>query len=76
MKKTTIYLPDDLKKKVEGMAKQDKKSEADVIRDAVFTAYQEKRTYPKPRLPLVPGLKLGRPDVAEKVDELLDGFGE
>jgi len=76
LKKTTVYLPNDLKQKVEAMAKDDKKSEADVIRDAVSTAYQERRTYPKPRLPLVPGLKLGRPDVAEKADELLDGFGE
>lgn len=76
MKKTTIYLPEELKKKVEAMAKNEKKSEADVIRDAINSAYEYKRTYPKPRLPLVPGLKLGRPDIAEKADELLDGFGE
>ena len=76
MKKTTVYLPEELKQKVEAMAREGKKSEADVIRDAISSAYEEKRTYPKPRLPLVPGLKLGRPDIAEKADELLDRFGE
>lgn len=76
MKKTTIYLPDELKQKVEAMARDAKKSEADIIRDAINTAYEYKRTYPKPRLPLVPGLKLGDPKIAESVDDLLDGFGE
>ena len=75
MKKTTIYLPDELKKKVEAMAKQEKKSEADVIRDAVSAAVEAKRVYPKPRIPL-PGMKLGDPTVAERAGDLLDGFGE
>jgi Ribbon-helix-helix protein, copG family len=75
LKKTTIYLPDDLKKEVEAMAKQEKKSEADVIRDAISSAVVLKRTYPAPRLPL-PGMKLGDPTVAERAGDLLDGFGE
>ena len=75
MKKTTIYLPDDLKKKVEAMAKQEKKSEADVIREAVSSVIEAKQTYPKPRIPL-PGMKLGDPTIAERAGDLLDGFGE
>ena len=75
MKKTTIYLPDDLKKKVEEMAKQEKKSEADIIRDAVSSAVEMKRVYPKPRIPL-PGMKLGDPTIAERAGDLMDGFGE
>ena len=75
MKKTTIYLPDELKKRVEAMAKREKKSEADIIRDAVSTAVEAKRTYPKPRIPL-PGMKLGDPTIAERAGDLLDGFGE
>lgn len=74
MKKTTIYLPDDLKKKVEIMAEQEKKSEATIIRDAISAAVSP--TYPAPRLPLRPGLKLGDPTIAERAGELLDGFGE
>lgn len=75
MKKTTIYLPDDLKKKVEAMAKQEKKSEADIIRDAVSSAVEVKRDHPKPRIPL-PGMKLGDPTIAERAGDLMDGFGE
>lgn len=75
MKKTTIYLPDELKKKVEAMAKREKKSEADIIRDAISTAVEAKPVYPKPRLPL-PGMKLGDRTIAERAGDLLDGFGE
>lgn len=75
LKKTTIYLPDDMKKKVEAMAEQEKKSEADIIRDAINTAIQSKPVYPVPRIPL-PGMKLGDPTIAERAGDLLDGFGE
>jgi len=72
-KKTTIYLPDRLKRDVERVAKSERRSEADVIRDAVATAIAERQA-PEPRIPLVPK-GLGAPDIAERVDELLDGFG-
>ena len=75
MKKTTVYLPEDLKKKVETVAKIEKKSEADVIRDAISAAVEYTVTVPRPTLPL-PGMKLSDPRVAERADELLDGFGE
>jgi len=39
----------------------------------VATAIAERRA-PEPRIPLVPK-GLGAPDIAERVDELLDGFG-
>lgn len=71
MKKTTIYLPDDLKQKVEQTAASQGKSEADVIRDAVAAAVVR----PRPRIPL-PGFTLGDPTIAERAGELLDGFGE
>jgi len=73
-KKTTIYLPHDLKKGVEEMAKQNRLSEATVIRDAIASMLSDRRP-PEPRLPLG-DFRLGAPDVAERVDELLDeGFG-
>ena len=73
-KKTTIYLPPELKKDIERVAKSERRSEADVIRDAVAASIDERFQQPQPRIPLVP-YGLGAPDIAERVDELLDGFG-
>ena len=73
-KKTTIYLPDGLKREIERVAGQEKRSEADVIREAVENAISTRRA-PAPRIPLVP-YGLGAPDIAERVDELLHGFGQ
>ena len=33
MKKTTVYLPDDLKAYIEKMAEEERRSEAEIIRD-------------------------------------------
>jgi hypothetical protein len=74
-KKTTIYLADELKKAVERVAEHERTSEAMVIRDAIQTAVDARRA-PEPRIPLV-ATGLGAPDIAERVDELLDeGFGQ
>jgi hypothetical protein len=73
MKKTTLYLPDDLKKRIETIAESDGRSEAEVIRDALVDHVD--RRPPKPRLPL-PGVTLGDPTIAERAGDLLDGFGE
>lgn len=74
MKKTTLYLPDELKKRVESVAETEGRSEADVIRDAITSAVALQRT-PAPRIPL-PGMKLGDPTIAERAGDLMDGFGE
>lgn len=66
-KKTTIYLPDDLKKAVENEARRRSRSEAEVIRRAIADAVSR----PRPR----GGLYEAEP-IAERVDELLDGFGD
>ena len=73
-KKTTIYLPPELKRDIERVAKSEHRTEADVIRDAVSASLQERFKPQPPRIPLVP-YGLGAPDIAERVDELLDGFG-
>ncbi len=72
-KKTTIYLPDRLKRDIERVAQNERRSEADVIRDAVESSIYERRA-PEPRIPLV-SYGLGAPDIAERAEELLDGFG-
>lgn len=72
MKKTSIYLPDELKERVKTMARAAGRSEADIIRDAIAVAVAVRRA-PDPRIPL-PGVSLSDPSVAERADDLLD-FG-
>ncbi len=67
MTKTTIYLPDDLKAGLEREARRRGCSEAEVIRQAVAAAVQR----PQPNVGL-----LDAEPMADRVDELLDGFGE
>lgn len=71
MKKTTVYLPDELKRRVEFAAHQQGRSEAEIIRDAIDAAVKPQA--PEPKIPL---FRL-RTNVADRVDELLaEGFGE
>jgi hypothetical protein len=73
MKRTTVYLPDDLKAALERTAEARGTSEADVVRAAV-SAETAEHTYASPRLPL---FSSGDPTLAERVDdELAAGFGE
>jgi predicted transcriptional regulator len=65
--KTTLYLPDDLKRAVEFEAARSGRSEAEVIRAAI-AAFVER---PEPR----GGLFEAEP-FADRVDELLSGFGK
>ncbi len=65
--KTTVYLPADLKAGVEREASRRQCSEAQVIREAVAAAVSR----PRPNI----GFLSGEP-IAERVDELLAGFGE
>jgi hypothetical protein len=73
MKKTTIYLPDELKKRLEEVARRTGRPEAAVIRDAIDNATRE-AAGPSPRVPLTER-GLGDPTIAENVDALLQGFG-
>jgi hypothetical protein len=73
MKKTTLYLPDELKSSLERLAASEKRSEAEIVRRAISVAVANAAP-PKPRLPIT-RLALGDPSVAECVDDLLHGFG-
>ena len=72
MRKTTVYLPDDLNAALEQTARSRGESVAELIREAlrllVATA-----TPPRPRVPL---FRSDDPTLAERVDEALAGFGE
>ena len=68
MKKTTIYLPESLKREVERLARRRSCSEAEVMRQAI----QDAVARPKPRSGIIPG----DDSLARNVDEYLEGFGE
>lgn len=74
MIKTTVYIPEALKADLERMAAKEKRSEAEIIRAAIQAAV-DRRQRPKPTIPLF-SEGLGDPTAAERVDELLEGFGE
>ena len=73
MKKTTIYLPDELKQRVEEVARRTGRPEASVIRDAISSATAA-LVSPEPAVPLTQK-GLGDPTIAENAEELLTGFG-
>lgn len=73
MRRTTIYLPDDLKRALKRTASAEGRSEAEVVRSALAVATAE-YAYPRPRLPL---FSSADPTLAERIDEeLARGFGE
>ena len=72
MEKTTVYLPNHLKEALRRAARRTGRSEADLIREGVALVSASSDT-PAPRLPL---FESGQPDLAERVDEALRGFGE
>lgn len=73
VKKTTLYLPDALKARLERAARERNVPEAELVREAL-DAYTRTHARPRPRLPLLE--RLGEPDLAERVDEALaHGFG-
>ncbi|HVF18796.1 MAG TPA: CopG family transcriptional regulator [Mycobacteriales bacterium] len=64
--KTTLYLTDELKAEVEREARRRGIPEAEVIRRALATSLSR----PSPRSGIIDG-----PAIADRVDELLEGFG-
>lgn len=79
MKRTTIFIPEELERDVQGCAQRQGKPVAWVVREAL-TAYVVGRRTPG-RLPSFAGIgRSGRSDVAERHEELLwsdphDGAG-
>ena len=72
MRKTTVYLPEQLKDRLARMAVDSGRSEADLIREGIeLVSGRVGRA--KPRLPL---FESGEPELAERTEEHLAGFGE
>ena len=72
MEKTTVYLTDELKRALARAARSSGRSEAELIREGIGLVTGTHRVA-EPRLPL---FESGQSDLAERVDELLGGFGE
>ena len=73
MRRTTVYLPDELKLALERTAALQGRSEAEIVRAAILAATAD-HAYPEPRLPLFDS---GDPTLADRVeDELAAGFGD
>lgn len=72
MEKTTVYLSDALKQALRRAARSTGRSEAELIREGIGLVTGTHRIA-EPRLPL---FESGIRDLAERVDELLDGFGD
>jgi hypothetical protein len=72
MEKTTVYLSGELKRALRGAARATGRSEAELIREGIGLVTGTHRIG-EPRLPL---FESGAPDLAERADELLAGFGE
>lgn len=71
MRKTTVYLPDHLKRRLEQTARLQHRSEADVLRSALDEYTRRER--PRPTLPL---FARGAVAPVADFDEALRGFGE
>ncbi len=72
MEKTTVYLTTEQKRALARAARVAGRSEADLIREGIETVTSRHRAA-EPTLPL---FESGMPDLAERVDELMEGFGE
>lgn len=72
MEKTTVYLPAGLKRALERAATVRGASEAELIREGVALVTRDLAP-PHPQLPLFAS---GQPDLADRVEEALRGFGE
>jgi hypothetical protein len=72
MRKTTVYLPERLKSDLARAAVESGRSEADLIREGIELV-TGRVGGAAPHLPLFTS---GHPDLADRVDEHLVGFGE
>jgi hypothetical protein len=71
MRKTTIYLEDDMYRTLRRLADGSGRTQAQIIRDALLAYTRGER-----RRPRSIGMGKGGPRLSERADELLSGFGE
>jgi predicted transcriptional regulator len=74
MQKTTVYLDEEAYRRLKQMARARRRPPAEMVREAVaeYTARHAPRRKPRS----IGAGKSGRRDLAQRAEELLDGFGE
>lgn len=72
MYRTTVYLPDELKRQLKRVAAETGRSEAELIREGIHLAIA-RHVPPPPRSGIFAS---GDSCLSERTDELLEGFGE
>jgi hypothetical protein len=72
MEKTTVYLTNAQKRALERAAQAEGRSEAELIREGIDAVTSRHRAAE----PTIPLFESGEPNLATRVDELLEGFGE
>jgi len=72
MEKTTVYLTSGQKRALARASRIEGRSEADLIREGI-DSITGRHVVAEPTIPL---FESGISDLAERVDEYLDGFGE
>ena len=72
--KTTVYLDSADYRRLKALARNDRRTAADLVREAV-ALYVSSRVTPTRPASIATG-RSGRGDLSERTDELLTGFGE
>jgi hypothetical protein len=72
MEKTTVYLTSAQKRALARAARVEGRSEADLIREGIDMVTSRHRVAE----PTIPLFDSGSPDLADRTDEHLDGFGD
>jgi predicted transcriptional regulator len=74
MQKTTVYLDEDAYRRLKQLARARRRAPAAMVRQAVaeFTARHAPRRRPRS----IGAGRSGRRDLAQRAEDLLDGFGE
>ena len=72
MERTTVYLTRELRVALKETSQRRRVSEATLIREGIALVTADAGS-PRPVLPLI---ESGIPDLADRADESLDGFGE
>jgi predicted transcriptional regulator len=74
MQKTTVYMDEETYRRLKQLARARKRAPAAMVREAVaeYTARHALRRKPRS----IGAGRSGRKDLAQRAEELLDGFGE
>lgn len=72
--KTTVYLDAEAYRRLKRLAREEGRSAAELVREAVAEYAERHAARPAPRS--IGSIRSGRGDLGEKAENYLDGFGE